>query len=152
MRKRSVRFVPGYHVNLLLLRISDHLRQKTQSESFRKDSEGFRRAKRLTVEPRAKTNENPTSSETLSCFCCKLIQFDKLCDSFRKSKTLWVFSKDSSRLKWSEICSIYFFNWLNLKCHTVWWTDQCPQRQQCKQDSFESCAPTKPREQGFVWF
>ena len=40
------------------------------------------------IEPRAKTNENPTSSETLSCFCCKLIQFDKLCDSFRKSKTL----------------------------------------------------------------
>jgi hypothetical protein len=36
------------------------------------------------IEPRAKTNENPISSETLSCFCCKLIQFDKLCD-FLKS-------------------------------------------------------------------
>jgi hypothetical protein len=59
----------------------DSVLEKTQRVfDVRKDSQF--------IEPRAKTNENLTSSETLSCFCCKLIQFDKLCDSFRKPKTL----------------------------------------------------------------
>ena len=88
-----------------LLQIWDHWDKRLSPESFwnktqrvfdvRKDSQF--------IEPRAKTNKSPTSSEALSCFCCKLIQFDKLCDSFRKSKTLWVFSKrlSESQMIWN---------------------------------------------------
>ena len=58
-----------------LLQISDLLRQKTQSWVFRK------RLKRVFdvrkdsqfIEPGAETNENPTSSQALACFRCKLI-------------------------------------------------------------------------------
>ena len=46
------------------------------------------------IQPGAKTNENP-SLQAPTCFCCKLMQFDKLRDSFRSQRPYESFWKDS---------------------------------------------------------
>ena len=92
----------------VVLQISDHLRQKTQSWVFSKRLRGFSTCEKThslssREQKQMKTRHLPKHSHVFvansfsSINCVTLLESRKPFESFRK---------DSARLKWSEICSI----------------------------------------------